>query len=357
MSRNNPLRNSTRKNTNYKLYKAKKQWVTACATFLLTFGATAVVTTANAQADTNNNDNQPQVTGVESTTTGTNSQESTSLASGKNEEEQGSSTATDTTTSSSDVENASTATGENASSDSSATKTTGELTSNDKTANSTTTQASTVKDANNNKEETPVQNNTSSDSSVAKTNDESASNDSTAKSTAAQASVAKDADTDNGAVNADSESKSSETTTVDLTKLNGDALGPTALKDSKVKTTDSTVDWSQNRYIYNWDQQGHTADWWKNLIDQKFLPWILKQSDNEGATLESVSWTSGMTTNSDGTLEPTMVEGPADNRFGYPHATVVVKNANGTETTYTDVTINMAKSVASYIRAKWGYFK
>ncbi|MCH5379727.1 MBG domain-containing protein [Limosilactobacillus reuteri] len=51
MGKNNPLRSMTPKNKNYKLYKAKKQWITACATFMLTFGATAVVN-ASVQADT-----------------------------------------------------------------------------------------------------------------------------------------------------------------------------------------------------------------------------------------------------------------------------------------------------------------
>ncbi|MCC4325106.1 BspA family leucine-rich repeat surface protein [Limosilactobacillus reuteri] len=51
MGKNNPLRSMTPKNKNYKLYKAKKQWITACATFMLAFGATAVVN-ANVQADT-----------------------------------------------------------------------------------------------------------------------------------------------------------------------------------------------------------------------------------------------------------------------------------------------------------------
>lgn len=43
MGKNNKLKNSTPERRNYKLYKAKKQWITACATFLLTFGATTVV--------------------------------------------------------------------------------------------------------------------------------------------------------------------------------------------------------------------------------------------------------------------------------------------------------------------------
>ncbi|WP_225360163.1 KxYKxGKxW signal peptide domain-containing protein [Limosilactobacillus reuteri] len=51
MGKNNPLRSMTPKNKNYKLYKAKKQWITACATFTLAFGTTAVVN-ASVQADT-----------------------------------------------------------------------------------------------------------------------------------------------------------------------------------------------------------------------------------------------------------------------------------------------------------------
>ncbi|MGI1802251.1 MBG domain-containing protein [Limosilactobacillus reuteri] len=51
MGKNNPLRSMTPQNKNYKLYKAKKQWITACATFMLAFGATAVVN-ASVQADT-----------------------------------------------------------------------------------------------------------------------------------------------------------------------------------------------------------------------------------------------------------------------------------------------------------------
>lgn len=46
MGKNNPLRSMTPKNKNQKLYKAKKQWITACA-----FGPTAVVN-ASVQADT-----------------------------------------------------------------------------------------------------------------------------------------------------------------------------------------------------------------------------------------------------------------------------------------------------------------
>lgn len=51
MSKNNPLRAMAKENKNYKLYKAKKQWITACTTFLIALGAGAVVGTT-VQADT-----------------------------------------------------------------------------------------------------------------------------------------------------------------------------------------------------------------------------------------------------------------------------------------------------------------
>lgn len=43
---------------NFKLYKAKKQWVTACATVLVTLGATAFVN-ASANADPNSTLTEP----------------------------------------------------------------------------------------------------------------------------------------------------------------------------------------------------------------------------------------------------------------------------------------------------------
>lgn len=49
MGKNNQLRDATPVRRNYKLYKVKKQWVTACATFLVAFGATAA--TNNVMAD------------------------------------------------------------------------------------------------------------------------------------------------------------------------------------------------------------------------------------------------------------------------------------------------------------------
>lgn len=44
------LNRANEKQQNYRLYKAKKQWITACATVFLTFGASVVVTTS-VQAD------------------------------------------------------------------------------------------------------------------------------------------------------------------------------------------------------------------------------------------------------------------------------------------------------------------
>lgn len=44
------LNRANEKQQNYRLYKAKKQWITACTTVFLTFGASVVVTTS-VQAD------------------------------------------------------------------------------------------------------------------------------------------------------------------------------------------------------------------------------------------------------------------------------------------------------------------
>lgn len=44
---------------NYKLYKAKKQWITACATFLLTFSATAVMNVSAQAADNPTSADEP----------------------------------------------------------------------------------------------------------------------------------------------------------------------------------------------------------------------------------------------------------------------------------------------------------
>lgn len=48
MGKNNPLRDMTPQRRNYKLYKAKKQWFTACATFLVALGAMAATSTVHA---------------------------------------------------------------------------------------------------------------------------------------------------------------------------------------------------------------------------------------------------------------------------------------------------------------------
>ena len=56
MGRNNQRRKMIPEQRNFKLYKHKKQWMTACATFLLTFGATAVMN-VSASANTDNTSN------------------------------------------------------------------------------------------------------------------------------------------------------------------------------------------------------------------------------------------------------------------------------------------------------------
>jgi hypothetical protein len=70
MGKNNKQRNMVPERRNYKLYKAKKQWITACATFLLTFGVTAVASNASAQADTTaQTSSNPQTVEVGSSST------------------------------------------------------------------------------------------------------------------------------------------------------------------------------------------------------------------------------------------------------------------------------------------------
>lgn len=54
MGSRNPLRNDSRQLSHYKMYKANKQWVTACTTFLLTIGAIAATNTAKADDVANN---------------------------------------------------------------------------------------------------------------------------------------------------------------------------------------------------------------------------------------------------------------------------------------------------------------
>lgn len=66
MSKNDRLRKVNSENRNYKLYKAKKQWVTACATFMLAFGATAVI---NASADAKPALNEPEEIAASATKT------------------------------------------------------------------------------------------------------------------------------------------------------------------------------------------------------------------------------------------------------------------------------------------------
>ncbi|MBB1124587.1 MBG domain-containing protein [Limosilactobacillus albertensis] len=66
MSKNDRLRKVNSENRNYKLYKAKKQWVTACATFMLAFGATAVI---NASADAKPALNEPEEVAASATKT------------------------------------------------------------------------------------------------------------------------------------------------------------------------------------------------------------------------------------------------------------------------------------------------
>ena len=64
MSKNNRLNNVNSERKNFRLYKAKKQWITACATFVFTLGASAAVmtTTAHAADDQVGSDQQNETT-------------------------------------------------------------------------------------------------------------------------------------------------------------------------------------------------------------------------------------------------------------------------------------------------------
>ncbi|MCI1974433.1 MAG: MBG domain-containing protein [Limosilactobacillus sp.] len=69
MGKNNQQRRMVPERKNFKLYKAKKQWLTACATFMFAFGASAVMNVA--QADKQPDEIKPHVEEVEgSSTTG-----------------------------------------------------------------------------------------------------------------------------------------------------------------------------------------------------------------------------------------------------------------------------------------------
>jgi LPXTG-motif cell wall-anchored protein len=59
LGKNNQQRRMIPERKNYKLYKAKKQWITACATALLAFGTTALMN-VSASADTNSTNRDPE---------------------------------------------------------------------------------------------------------------------------------------------------------------------------------------------------------------------------------------------------------------------------------------------------------
>lgn len=64
MGKNNAQRGMIPERKNYKLYKAKKQWVTACATVLLTVSATAAMS-VDAHAAEKSNDSSVNIAEVE----------------------------------------------------------------------------------------------------------------------------------------------------------------------------------------------------------------------------------------------------------------------------------------------------
>lgn len=79
MSKNNPMGKTVPEKRNYKLYKAKKQWVTACATFLVLFG-TAAMFQEDVHADSTATASQTVVAGSNSSTLQSSSTADTSSA-------------------------------------------------------------------------------------------------------------------------------------------------------------------------------------------------------------------------------------------------------------------------------------
>lgn len=309
MSKRNPLRNSTRKNTNYKLYKAKKQWVTACATFLLTFGATAVFNSANAQTVNNNKRSNNEIEEVTSATgnSSTNGTVELSATSAVDQSDAASATSqadANSSNSSADTEN---------------------------NVASTTDETSSADDAHH------------TDTAVASPADSGTQSDENATDyvNAVAASTASDA-TDASSSSTE-EPNNGDTTTTLKTNANGAVdVNPDALKESKINTTDTTVNWSNHRYIMDWDGQAHPASYWDERVTKEVLPWILKENNNEGATFKNITWTSFMNSDGNGNYIPVMNEGPANNRFGYAHGNLVVTNPNGTSTTTYMVIIILA---------------
>lgn len=329
MSKNNPLRNASRKNCNYKLYKAKKQWVTTCATLLVTLGATAV--TANAQTVSES----PK--GEETETTASNTGQTLTTDNHKATIVLGQHDKTLTVSSSNDGQE----------SDQNQGTTTPSDTSNDSSSTSI------------------------SNSSTDSTSSEISTNDSDSKipnalveSKVETNGQKKQEVTGSNTTSDDVKSNSTDSTSEVVTNNTGTAAGLTANKakatTSTVETTDTVGNhdnevWMGNyRYLIDYgDSTTQTADYWSGKV-QDLLPYIVETNNNEGATLQTITWTSGMTKNPDGTYTVGMNEGPDNNRFGYPTATLVVKNTDGTTTAYTGVIFNIAQTIASYIRGKLG---
>lgn len=321
MSKRNPLRNSTRKNTNYKLYKAKKQWVTACATFLLTFGATAVFNSTNAQTVNNNKRSNNEIEEVTSAAGSSSTNGAVELSATSAADQSG--TASVTSQADANSSNSSVDTENNAA--------------------STTDEASSAADAHH------------TDTAVTFPVDSSAQSDESADGSAATADASASDATDASSSSTE-ESNNGDATTTLKTNANGTTdVNPDALKESKINTTDTTVTWSNHRYIIDWDGQAHPASYWNDRIKNEVLPWILKENNNEGATFKSMTWTDWMTKDGDN-YSPIMNEAKGTvNAFGYPHGDLVVTNANGTSTTtYKDVIINMATNIAAYFKGKYG---
>ena len=255
MSKNNRLRNATPERRNYKLYKAKKQWITACATFLLTFGATAVMN-VSAQADTNENSSEPIEVEEVGSSTSTSSSANSAVIGGSSASGVSSTKADSTATSSSADESAIASTSSSTAGSSSAAK---PVVKSASTAGSSSAAKPAVKSAStagSSSAAKPAVKSTSTagSSSVAKPAVKSAStagsssaaksavkSTSTARSSSAAKSAVKSASTAGSSSAAKPAVKSASTTATSSTAAEDKAKSATSATDSKVNNAKSAA--------------------------------------------------------------------------------------------------------------------
>lgn len=171
------------------------------------------------------------------------------------------------------------------------------------------------------------------------TNEKTAAKDNTAGANLATKKSEEPAKTENSAAK-DKAAKSQ----ADLSKAPVAGKGD-ALAESKVRTENNTQNWSNHRYILTWDGKPRTDSDWNDVIKSQVMPYVIAADKNTGATFDSWTWTAGPTVSGSNV---------GTNYVGFPNGTLTVKNSNGTKTTYNNVTINMASSIAEYFRYKLG---